>query len=118
MTSSALPPLQRQLAERLLSAFCEARVPVELRDKVRFEYGIRGTRITLRDCRPHWRDASQPWSHMPVAQMRFDPEEHTWALFWADRNGKWILYDPLPPAKKLEDLIEEIDVDPHGAFWG
>jgi len=116
--TSSLPPLERQLAEKLLTAFCEARIPAEYRDEVRLEHKIRGRSITLFECRPHWRDASQPWSHMPVAQMRFDPDGHCWKLFCSDRNGKWWSYEPFPAAKKLEELIEEIDVDPNAAFWG
>jgi DUF3024 family protein len=115
---SALPPLEGQLAEKLLAAFCEARVPAELRDKIRMEYEIRGRNATVWDCRPHWRDATQPWSRMPVAQMRFDPEKHHWLLFWADRNGKWRCNESFPAARKLEDLIEEVEVDPNAFFWG
>jgi hypothetical protein len=50
--------------------------------------------------------------------MRFDPEKHCWALFWSDRNGRWRPYEPFPAARKLAELIEEVDVDPNAVFWG
>jgi hypothetical protein len=118
VTKDALPPLVGQLAERLLADFCEFRVPAEVRDKVRLEYEVSGRVVTLWECRPYWRDASQPWTRSAVARMRFNSKDHDWALFWADRNTHWLPYEPLPSAKKLEDLIKAIDRDQTGVFWG
>ena len=116
--TTLLPPLVAQLAEKLFAAFCESRVPVEVRDKVRLEYEIKGVEAALWECRPHWRDASQPWTRSAVAQLRFDTKKHRWALFCRDRNSQWLRYEPAPPTKKLEDLLAVISEDPTGVFWG
>jgi hypothetical protein len=113
-----LPPLEAQLAEKLLSAFCESRVPAEVRDRVRLEFEIDEVTATLLECRRHWRDASRPWSRSPRARMRFDPKRHGWELLCRDRNAEWHSYGPLPRAKKLEELLAEISEDPTGVFWG
>jgi hypothetical protein len=34
------------------------------------------------------------------------------------RDLKWHGYDMLNPSKDLEGLVEEIDADPHGCFFG
>ena len=41
-----------------------------------------------------------------------------WQLFWQRANGKWVSYEPLPLSKDLKSLVDKIDSDPHGCFFG
>jgi len=36
----------------------------------------------------------------------------------ADRNSKWHVYDEIEPATDFESLLQEVDDDPTGIFWG
>jgi len=45
--------------ETVLRAFCERRVPPEVRDKVRLTYDFRGNAVTLYEDRPRWKDPSE-----------------------------------------------------------
>lgn len=55
---------------------------------------------------------------MKIAQLRFDPGERTWALWWADRNGRWDRHWDVDATADVEELLREIDDDPIGIFWG
>ncbi|MBI4321484.1 MAG: DUF3024 domain-containing protein [Chloroflexi bacterium] len=39
-------------------------------------------------------------------------------LYWADRNGRWHLYDDREPSRDLADLLIEVNADPTGIFFG
>jgi death-on-curing protein len=40
-----------------------------------------------------------------------------WTLYWPDRNGRFHRYQDLPPGP-IAALLDEIDGDPFGKFWG
>ncbi len=55
---------------------------------------------------------------MKVAQLRYDEGRAAWSLFCSDSNGRWWEYDELGPTKEVGPLLNEIDADPTGIFWG
>jgi acid phosphatase class B len=112
-----IPPIQKQLVEKLMTAYCKNRIPKEVQDQIKLLYTIRGNNITLIESRPVWNDESK-WTEMKIAQIRFENENKTFTLYCADRNDKWHLYDYIKPSKELEKILEEIDNDIAGAFWG
>ena len=112
-----IPPIQKQLVEKLMQNYCDSKIPKDLQDKIRLSYKIRGNNITLIESRPFYKDNSQ-WIDMKVAQIRFENNKKTFTLFWADRNEKWHLYDFIEPSTELENVLEEIDKDPTAIFWG
>lgn len=63
--------------------FCDGRVPAHLRDEARVEADVRGKSVTIFDCRPPWHPNLTDWSRVPVAQLRYDPANHAWTLYWA-----------------------------------
>ena len=113
----ALPTLQRQLAERLLRLFCEKRAPIEHRNQIRLYYKIRGNSVTLVDSRPGLLP-QDGWLDMSIAQFRYDESEGTWTLYCADRNNKWYIYMDCDSSKDLSELLQEVDDDPTGIFFG
>ena len=112
-----LPPLVRQLVDVKLARYCERKIPRRLRDKIRVHYKVRGNSITLIESRPYWNDPTK-WSELKVAQFRFEPGNRTWTLYCADRNDRWHPYLEVPSTPNLDDLLEEVDQDPTGIFWG
>ena len=115
----ATPELVRRGAFSKAEAYCDARVPEHVRDQVRLEAGMRGNAITIVERRPPWREGIGPeWSTQRIAQFRFDVGSARWALFWADRNGRWLLYPDAAPAPSIDVLIEAIECDRSGAFFG
>jgi hypothetical protein len=115
----ALPELVRAAAEKELDTFCEERVPLRVRDEVRLEYSVRGDTLTLVERRVAWRPKShdEPWTTQPIAQFRFDSKVRLWTLFWPDRDGHWHR-DDAPPANGVGALLDVVDRDPTGIYWG
>lgn len=113
----ALPELVRQFADAKLKAFCTKRMPPHARTEIRLYHQVRGNNVTLIEARPLFR-AQAEWSELKIAQFRFNPKPNTWTLYCADRNGRWHLYFDAEPSERLEELLEEVDADPTGIFWG
>jgi len=103
-----------------VAAYCEARIPSDLRDEIRLEVARRGRTITVHERRPPWDPERMgvEWTSSPVAQLRQDPASALWSLYCADGNGRWWLYEPIGPTSRVEPLLDEIDRDPTGIFWG
>ena len=113
----AIPNEIKVVVELSLVSFIEQRVPPHVRDRVRLSYRFRGNSVTLYEDRPAFRKPNQ-WVRIPVAQFRFDPEQHIWTLYCADRNSKWHEYFDLESNHDFEVLLEEVNEDPTGIFWG
>ena len=110
-------PLRHALAE--VEAFCESRIPVELRDQIHLEYAVRGNAITIVERRPAWRpDLGPEWTSNKLAQLRYDVKAGKWSLHWRDSNDRWHLYTDMRPVDDVAPLLAEIDADPTGIFWG
>ena len=109
----ALPETEKFRADKLLAAFCERRVPLHVRDQIRLLYNIQRNKIILIETRSVYDDPSR-WTEMPVAQFEYSEAAKTWSLYGYNRNDR-----RLPVAKgALDVLIEEVDRDRTGIFWG
>jgi hypothetical protein len=97
--------------------YCRARVPGRLLCQARIETAVRGNPVTIFDCRPLWHPNLTEWSKVRVAQLRYSANTHHGSLYWADRNGHWHRYDDLEPGP-LDTVLNEIEADPTGIFWG
>ncbi len=113
----ALPALTKRLVEKRLDKYCKDRMPPQIRDKVRLGYKFRGNSVTLFEQRPAFTDPDK-WVDIVVAQFRFDPSNGEWTLYCADRNSRWHVYYDLEPNTDFEVLLQEVDEDPTGIFWG
>ena len=113
----AIPPLQKQLAEKQIEHFCKTNVPKEVQNEIQLKYSIRGNSFTLLESRPKWDDDSK-WIDMKIAQMRFDKQSMKWKLYWRNQHEKWFSYDGFESKTEIKDLLKEIDEDPTCVFWG
>jgi hypothetical protein len=107
-----------EVAATKVRRFCDAKTPEHLREEMRLEVSTRGNSITIADWRPLWQGAPGDWTHMNIAQLRYDPATRRWTLYWADRNSRWHRYDDLAPTISLDHVLREIDEDPTCIFWG
>jgi hypothetical protein len=106
-------------AIRAAEAFCDSRVPEDLRDEIRIECTRRGKAITIVERRPPWNpDFGSEWSTSKVAQLRCDDSAGTWSLYCPESNGRWHHYGGLPPSRTVQPLLAVIEADPTGIFWG
>lgn len=99
--------------------YCEQRVPPHVVDQVRVELLVSRGAITMVERRPPWREGVGPeWSSRGVARMRYTAKHVLWVLYWKDRNDRWHRYKLIEPAADIRTLLDEIDRDPTGIFWG
>lgn len=113
----AFSELQHAKLERRLGAFCETRVPAAARDKLRVGFRIKGNDVVLFEERPDFRDPRE-WREMAVAKFKYVGTKREWHLYCQHRDLRWHRYQALPAARNFERLLDEVDADPTGIFWG
>lgn len=113
-----LPDFVKALIEKKVGDYCTGKVPAHLRNKVNITFEIKGNNVTIYENRAPWRSDFTEWTKSQAAQIRYDEKKAMWRLYCRDRNGKWHLFEPLPALKDLDRIIEEIDRDATGIFWG
>jgi hypothetical protein len=113
----ALSEFEKQRVEKMFSAYCESKVPLHVSDRFRVEFEIRGMEIKLFESRPHELDKSR-WVSHKIARFIKKGDFNVWQLYYADRNGRWHLFEPFPEDKDIEKLLDEVERDSSGCFWG
>ena len=109
-------PIQSK-ADQELIAYCAAKIPVQVQNRIKLSISWRGSKATLIEHRPSFLDPSK-WTESPVAQLRFEAPTGLWSLFCRDRNQRWHPYGPMPTSPHLHKFLAELDRDPTGIFWG
>ncbi len=111
-----LPELVKRLVELKLTKYCESKFPPEVRDQIRLSYKVYGNSVFLIESRPSFLGSN--WTEMKIAKFRYDPETGTWELFCADRNDRWHSYFETEKEKDFQILIDAVEEDITGIFWG
>jgi len=96
------------------------RIPEDVRDQVWIELDVSDRAITILECRPSWNPdliGADP-TRCSIARLRYTKKRQEWSLFWRDRDLKFHAYDLANPSAKVVDLLDEIDLDRTGIFWG
>jgi len=75
----AFSKIERKSIEDVLTAYCERRVPAEVRDRLRILFRIKGESVTLLESRPSFVKPTE-WIETVVAQFRRDRETGNWTL--------------------------------------
>jgi Protein of unknown function (DUF3024) len=73
--------------------------------------------VVLFESRPAFL-APHDWRDEVIAKFRFVSAANEWRLFCQFRDLKWRAYQPLASAPDFETLLQEVDRDPTGIFWG
>jgi hypothetical protein len=113
----ALTEVQKAQVHKLLTAYCAKRVPPAVRSKVRVGYRIEGNAVILYEERPAFRP-SHDWQEMLVAKFTYVGTQREWRLYCQHRDLRWHTYQALPAASSFAELLNEVDADPTGIFWG
>jgi hypothetical protein len=100
-----------------IQEFCENRIPKGLKNKMKMGYKTEGNKITIIEQRPSF-TGEATWTQSPVVQIRYNQKKENWTIYSRDRNQKWHLYTEIEPKEIIEEIIEEIEADPTGIFWG
>lgn len=111
-----LPELLKKRAEKLLTEFCQSRVPTWLKDEIRLGFTIQGEAATIFQERRRCQ-GSDEWFRLPMARFRYSESLNQWTLHHYDDNQHWRLYLQVTPSLDLAKLIQAVDDDPMGFFW-
>ncbi|MGZ4219425.1 MAG: DUF3024 domain-containing protein [Solirubrobacteraceae bacterium] len=102
-----------------IRSYCDQRVPPHALDQLRVDAIVDGNTVTLVERRPPWRpDFGPDWTTGPVARLRCVHKHRHWTLLWRDRDQRWHHYDLVEPTADVTVLLDEIEQDPTGIFWG
>ena len=113
-----IPETELKRVSNMLSEYCEKRIPQHIRHKLKMGYDIDRTWVHLYEERPMFQDETK-WHKMIIAKFRYTIKTNKWTLYWADRNSKWHIYKKTKnPTRHFELLLEEVDDDPTGIFYG
>ena len=104
-----------EAAAAQVAAYCEQRST----DDYRIEHAVRGSSITILERRPPWNPTfGTEWSSLKVAQLRHDDTSRRWRLFSSGSDDRWHAYDLAAPAADVAPLLDAIEQDRTGIFWG
>lgn len=104
--------------ENSIGRLCQQRTSPEFADELRFVYEVDGHSVSIYEIRPVWNDPSKT-TKMGVARFKYTRTKKEWRLYWMRRDLEWHLYDPdVAISKSLEPLVEVVETDRSGAFFG
>ncbi|TVM14219.1 hypothetical protein DPQ33_17650 [Oceanidesulfovibrio indonesiensis] len=106
--------------EKLITDFCQEQgPPPSLHDKLKWGYEVdpRKQTVELFEIRPHFMEPSQK-VHSPIAKARYVKAQKNWKVYWMRGNGKWVLYEPCPSLRSLEEFLKMVKKDDYCCFFG
>jgi hypothetical protein len=113
----ALSEIELKLIENTVGKMCQRRSPALLRDELKITYKIINHSVEVYEQRARWKKPEE-WTNMGVAKFLYTRTTKKWKLYWMRQDLKWHLYGVLPESTTIATLVEEVDKDPHGAFFG
>lgn len=113
----ALTEVQTAQVQKLLPPYCAKRVPPAARSQRRVGYRIEGNAVILFEERPDFQPPHD-WHETPIAKFGYVGTQRQWRLLCQHRDLRWHSYEALPAASSLAELLNEVDEDPAGIFWG
>jgi hypothetical protein len=105
--------------EATVKEFVEKMRPedAEIRKQLDYGYSYDGKTFILFEIRPVWMDPTEI-QHSKFTKIRYYKSREEWNLYWMRASGKWDLYNPFPIATHLEQMLQIIDKDEYGCFFG
>ena len=97
--------------------FCLDRVPSARHHELRLDVVVADGGIEIHEAKTVLFGAPESWTTMPIARFACEPDG-TYTLYSGNSDGQWDFYLDLEAHQILEVLIDEVDQDPTGVFWG
>ena len=113
----ALSEIEQARITKRLIAYCAARIPARIRNQIRLGLRISGHHVVLFEERPAFRPP-HAWQELPVAKFTFVRTRNVWRLLCQHRDLRWHEYQRMPTARRFDTLLQEVDSDPTGIFFG
>ncbi|MBI9079561.1 MAG: DUF3024 domain-containing protein [Pseudodesulfovibrio sp.] len=106
--------------EKIMQEFCKTQgPPPEFHDKLKWGFTLdpKNQSVVLLEIRPRFRGPSKK-VEIPIAKARFIKARKQWKVYWMRGNGKWLLYEPCPSTRTIEEFLGVVKEDSHCCFFG
>ena len=114
----AISAFEIKRIEKIVGRFVESRRPAgDIRSQLDISFRLTGQSVEIFEIRPQWNDPTKKIEGS-IARATFVKSRKIWKLYWMRADGKWHVYQPFPSSASLEKILEAIEQDPHGCFWG
>ena len=95
------------------------RPPVEIRHKLDLGFKFEKNTFELFEIRPVWSGTDpNDYQKSNFAKFKYIKSLKIWKLYWMRASGKWELYEPFPQSNNLDKIIDCIEADAYGCFYG
>lgn len=111
-----LPELVRRSAEKVLTEYCEERVPYCARHQIDLRFELEGASLDLFLVEADVAGTEFP-GETPLARFRFIADLGQWTLHYPAAERRWVFYLNAAPTLDLRRLLHALDQDPFGLFW-
>lgn len=113
----AFSEIELKRIDKVVGGLCRKRTPEQYKAELSFEYRITGHDVLILEIRPMWNNPQEK-TELSVAKLKFNRTKNLWQLYWKRASGKWLKYGEHPESKDLSRLVDEIDQDSFGCFFG
>lgn len=104
--------------DRIVGRWCLEQVPPEIKNQIDHDYEIDGQSVTIFEVRPLWRGHPGEFTRRPFAKFRYVKSSELWHIYWMRQTGKWHTYEPDSVARNLKSVLNIIQLDNYGCFFG
>ena len=112
-----LSEFQIKLIEKEIGGLCRKRTPDHARDQLEYIYKLENQDVIICEVRPAFRGPDKK-IELPFAKIKYIKSRKLWKLYWQRANGSWLLYENPGESRGLSKLVQAIDEDHYGCFFG
>lgn len=105
---------------KLLKDFCEKQGPPKhLHAQLKWGFSVNADNQTVElfEIRPHFMEPSRK-IQSPIAKAKHIKAQKNWKVYWMRGNGSWVLYEPRPIVRTLEEFLKLVKEDANCCFFG
>jgi len=114
----ALSEFEIKKIEKAVSKFlAKRRLPVSIRNELDFGWRLEKHSFYVFETRPAWNNPSE-LQNSDCIKATFVRTQGIWKIYWLRQDLKWHTYEPCGQAKTIEQVIEVLDKDHYGCFFG
>lgn len=103
----------------LMNDFNEKRrPPLEIREKLDISYRIENQSVIIYEIREDYIEGTNDKILSDIAKTTYIKSSNKWKLFWMRADLKWHGYQENLLSDDLKTVLDVIDNDKYGCFWG
>jgi len=103
--------------EAIAKKFCGDRNRHFPPEQLYIDYKMEAQTLYILEVRPKWNDPTEK-TELFVAKFTYVKKDKIWKLYWQRQNMKWQQYEANGINQHLEPLIQIVNEDSQGCFWG